>query len=97
MTNYRNQTSVQRRNDRMHKMFDRALREGQGLRSGPFPGRSNLPGQLELPQTEERAADLAQRQAAAPMLPDKAQKPCDIGLFSDAAAQTDLVDMLRNR
>lgn len=96
MTNYKSRSAVQRRNDRMHALFDKALREGQGLRSGPFPisGRSDLPGQMELPQTEERPAELAQMKAAAPLKPGKPQRPCDHGLFSDAAAQIDLVDII---
>jgi hypothetical protein len=39
----------------------------------------------------------AQREADKPMLPSKPQESCDIGLFSDAAAQLDLVDMVRKR
>lgn len=46
-----------------------------------------LPGAERLTQTE-----LAKRQSAAPLRPDKAQKPCNIGLFGDDAAQTDLID-----
>lgn len=57
-------------------------------------GRSDLPGQMELPQTEQRAAELAKQKAAAPMLAPKPQKPCDVGLFSDNAAQIDLLDLL---
>lgn len=58
------------------------------------PGpRVALPGQLELPQTEERPADLARLQAAAPMRAKAPQKPCDVGLFGDDAAQIDLEDL----
>lgn len=56
--------------------------------------RSNLPGQLELPKTEERLADLARLKAAAPLRPVKPQIPCDHGLFSDEALQIDLEEML---
>lgn len=60
------------------------------------PGpRVTLPGQMELPRTEERPAELAKLKAAAPLKPGKPQRPCDHGLFSDAAAQIDLVDMIR--
>jgi hypothetical protein len=55
--------------------------------------RHNLPGQLDMPQTEERAAELAKLKAAAPMRPVKPQKPCDVGLFSDDADQMDLIEM----
>lgn len=56
------------------------------------PGpRVDLPGQLEIPAI----SPLVQRRAAQSMVPDKPQKPCDIGLFSDDAAQLDLVEMAR--
>lgn len=57
-------------------------------------GKVTLPGQLELPQTEARPSDLAKLKSAAPLKPQTAQKPCDIGLFSDTAKQIDLEDML---
>jgi hypothetical protein len=51
---------------------------------------------------QERAADTARhrarearRLAAAPLRPMAPQLPCDIGLFSDDARQTDLVDIAR--
>src|SRR5690242_18274331 len=56
--------------------------------------RHTLPGQLDMPQTEERLADLARLKAAAPMRPTKPQMPCDVGLFSDEADQIDLIEML---
>jgi len=40
-------------------------------------------------------AELARRRAAAPLKPATAQRPCDVGLFSDQAAQVDLVDLAR--
>ena len=58
--------------------------------------RHTLPGQGDLPQTEERLAALARLKAAAPMRPDKPQKPCDVGLFSDESAQLDLVEMFQD-
>jgi len=44
-----------------------------------------------------RAGDreTAQRRADKPLRPKMPQRPCDIGLFSDEAAQTDLVDLAR--
>ncbi len=42
-------------------------------------------------------AELARRQAAAPIKPPVPQKPCDVGLFSDAALQLDIVDMARRK
>lgn len=59
-------------------------------------GRVNLPGQLDLPQTDPRPADQARRHAAAPLRPSVPQKPCDMGLFSDEATQIDLVEMLQD-
>jgi hypothetical protein len=55
--------------------------------------RHDLPGQLDLPQTQARAAELARLKAAAPLRPAKPQKPCDVGLFSDEADQMDLIEM----
>jgi hypothetical protein len=55
--------------------------------------RSNLPGQIDMPQTEERSAALTRLKAAAPLRPAKPQKPCDVGLFSDDADQIDLIEM----
>lgn len=37
----------------------------------------------------------AQVKADQPLRPAADQKPCDVGLFSDDAAQSDLVDLLR--
>lgn len=55
------------------------------------PGpRVDLPGQLDLPDTPRTPNANASRLAAAPMRPDKPQKPCDVGLFSDDAAQSEL-------
>ena len=56
--------------------------------------RNTLPGQLDLPDTAERMAELARNKAAAPLMAPKPQQPCDIGLFSDEANQTDLIEML---
>lgn len=62
-----------------------------------IPGpRVELPGQLEIPFTASDPSGLAGRRAAAPMRPDKPQKACDHGLFSDQSVQTDLVAMLGN-
>lgn len=35
------------------------------------------------------------RLASAPLKPAKPQQPCDLGLFSDQAGQSDLVDFAR--
>lgn len=40
-------------------------------------------------------AELAQRRASQPLKPKAEQRPCDVGLFSDDAAQSDLVEMAR--
>lgn len=49
----------------------------------------------ELAVTERRNVALAKRKAAEPLKPKRPQEPCDLGLFGDAAAQLDLVDMAR--
>ncbi len=57
--------------------------------------RSDLPGQLDLAGTAKAGdGDRAQRAANAPMKPKVAQKPMDMGLFGDEAAQIDMLDML---
>lgn len=53
-----------------------------------------LPGQLDLPETPERPSALAKQLARAPLQSAKPQQPCDLGLFSDAAQQIDLIDIL---
>lgn len=57
-----------------------------------------LPGQLTMlggdPATDAKA--VAEREWHAPLKPPKSQKPCDVGLFSDDAAQLDLVEMLQD-
>jgi hypothetical protein len=37
-----------------------------------------------------------QRKANAPLCATTAQRPCDVGLFSDDASQLDLIDMVRS-
>lgn len=51
------------------------------------------PRQLDLAHTSPDTAGLAKRMAAAPLRPRKAQAACDIGLFSDDAAQIDLEEV----
>lgn len=55
--------------------------------------KSTLPGQLDIPQTEERPLAAAMLRGDMPLKPKTAQKPCDIGLFSDEADQLDLIEM----
>ena len=38
--------------------------------------------------------ETAQRRAEKPLRPKTPQSPCDIGLFSDDAAQVDLLDLM---
>ncbi len=60
------------------------------------PQITALPGMTPLGVLNPLSADqatLAQRKALAPLLAAKPQQPCDIGLFSDEAAQIDLLDM----
>lgn len=56
----------------------------------PIQGLSYLPGQLELAQCGPNQQQQLQRRADAPLLPTKAQAPCDHGLFSDQHKQEEL-------
>jgi hypothetical protein len=49
--------------------------------------------QSDIAGTAPDLAGLARLKAAAPMKPNKAQEPCDIGLFSDSSSQLDLVTL----
>ena len=44
--------------------------------------------------SQDQAA-LARRKAAQPLLAAKPQAPCNVGLFSDEAAQIDLIEISR--
>lgn len=55
--------------------------------------KHTLPGQMDLPECPEQCP--AQRKADQPLRPSQPQVPCDHGLFSDDAAQLDLVDEAR--
>jgi hypothetical protein len=46
--------------------------------------------QLVIPGAEQRLGASLQRKADAPLRPSKAQKPADIGLFSDDRDQSDM-------
>lgn len=48
--------------------------------------------QSSLPGTAPDPSGYARLLARAPLRPKKPQQPCDIGLFSDDAAQVDLED-----
>jgi len=50
--------------------------------------------QCVLPGAECREAGRAQRAADKPLMARVPQRPCDIGLFSDDAAQADLLDLI---
>jgi hypothetical protein len=52
--------------------------------------QTTIPGTAPITQRE-----LAERRARNPLRPNVAQKPCDVGLFSDESAQLDLVDLAR--
>ena len=55
-----------------------------------------LPGQLELPQCEHEPSKLLlQRRANAPLQPTKPQRPMNVGLFGDDAAQIDIETLIR--
>jgi hypothetical protein len=51
-----------------------------------------LPGAERVSQ-----AVLARRRANAPLRPNKAQQPCNVGLFSEDADQLDLVEMFQDQ
>jgi hypothetical protein len=60
--------------------------------------RTPVGDQHVLPGAERASGGaLAKRKAAMPLRATSPQQPCDVGLFSDDAAQTDLVDLLRHR
>lgn len=52
-----------------------------------------FPGVTRPLQTDQ--AEIARRKTLAPLKPKTAQRPMDLGLFSDDARQTDLVDLAR--
>ncbi len=58
--------------------------------------RYTLPGQLDLPATEQRIAETLKQKAGASLRPSKPQLPLDVGLFSDDVLQTDLIEILTN-
>lgn len=74
--------------------IDRAWRYVSADPVAPDP-RAQARHMAELAVSERRNVALAKRKAAAPLTPKQAQAACDIGLFSDDAAQSDLVDMAR--
>lgn len=53
--------------------------------------RSDLPGQMEIPGTEEKPSGLARIKSAEPLRAPRPQEPCDIGLFADRR-QSDLFE-----
>jgi hypothetical protein len=56
--------------------------------------RARFGAQLELRQCGPDLAGQAQRAADKPLKGRTQQQPCDVGLFSDHAARTDLLDMI---
>jgi hypothetical protein len=76
----------------MQAAWSEKQRRERSMKQPHIPGpRVDLPGQLEIPAI----SPLDRRPAAQSMRPTAPQKPCDIGLFSDDAAQLDLVEMAR--
>jgi len=90
---YRAEGVLVRRNDGLNDPLD-----GRTLDQRRRPPTRGLPGQMDLlgmgPISD---AELAQRRANEPMRPGVAQRPMDEGLFGDTSAQTDLVDMARQK
>lgn len=74
------------------------VRNLPGIHDDPprSPARA-APRQAVIPGAAHDVAGLLARKAAAPLKPRVAQAPCDGGLFFDAAAQTDLVDLVNRR
>jgi hypothetical protein len=71
---------------------DTVAKAQPGAMVGPF----QISGSLGLANPLARdQATLAQRRADAPLRPTVAQAPADHGLFSDVAAQSDLIDAVR--
>jgi hypothetical protein len=68
-----------------------------GLHAMKVPQVPAMPGMTPLgvlnPLSQDQAT-IAKRAAAAPLRASKPQASCDIGLFSDGAAQVDLCDLL---
>ena len=56
--------------------------------------KHDLKGQLDLPATGPRIAELLKRKAGERLIAPSDQKPLDFGLFSDDSLQTDLIEML---
>jgi hypothetical protein len=56
---------------------------------------STVIGQTSIPGTGPDVGGMLQRKADARLQPRKPQQACDIGLFSDDAAQLDLVEMFQ--
>ena len=56
--------------------------------------KHDLKGQLDLPATGQRIAELLKRKAGERLIAPSDQKPLDFGLFSDDSLQTDLIEML---
>jgi hypothetical protein len=56
--------------------------------------RSRMGAQLELPQCGPDLTAEARRAADKPLKGRAQQRPCDVGLFSDQAARTDLLDVI---
>ena len=51
--------------------------------------------QFDLPDTAPDISGTLQRRAESKLKPITEQKPCDVGLFSDDAAQIDLCDLIK--
>ena len=72
-----------------------AVAEVRAKKAAPTVEKTEAGQQTVLPGAEKIGqGEQAQRKAEAPLKPKVAQKPTDIGLFGDEAAQADLMDML---
>lgn len=52
---------------------------------------------IPLNRLETDQKTIAERKWTAPLKPRAEQAPCDVGLFGDAANQTDLLDLLQSQ
>ena len=83
MTDYRNSTSVQRRNDRMHAMFERA-RLNQGKTLHVLDYRYARGQFVEIYPTADAARERAHALAANDLFEPLAMSITEAPLFSDA-------------
>ncbi len=78
---WRTMTAAQRYNAKYDRLWDDA--------------KQRSPEIFGLPPSAQDEKTVAERKWQAGLKPAKPQQPCDVGLFSDDAAQLDLVEMFQ--